>query len=100
MLMKPKNWLVWRSTNKVVQDGGGFDCKDELLERLRQGPGEAARRGVMPSDRGTLPSRWILRSIRASFPRLVDYTLSGLWYFLQGLDLQLRSPKVQMWSPD
>jgi putative transposase len=98
--MKPKNWLAWRSTNKVVQDGGVFDCKEELLERLRQGPGDEARREVMPSEKGPTPSRWILRSIRASFPRLADYTLSGVWYFLQGLDLQLRSPKVQMWSPD
>ena len=54
----------------------------------------------MPSDQGPLPSRWILRSIRASIPRLASYTLSGIWYFLQGLGLQLRSPKVQMWSPD
>jgi hypothetical protein len=84
----------------VVQDGGGFDCKDELLERLRQGPSEEARREVMPSDQSPLPSRWILRSIRASIPRLASYTLSGVWYFLQGLGLQLRSPKVQMWSPD
>jgi len=84
----------------VVQDGGGFDCKDELLERLRQGPREEARREVMPSGKGPLPSRWILRSIRASFPKLADYTLSGVWYFMQGLGLQLRSPKVQMWSPD
>lgn len=82
------------------QDGGGFDCKDELLERLRQGPGEEACREVMPSDQGPLPSRWILRSIRASIPRLAGYTLSGVWYFLQGLGLQLQSPKVQMWSPD
>lgn len=84
----------------MVQDGGGFDCQDELLERLRQGPGAAARREVMPSDQGPLPSRWILRSIRASIPRLASYTLSGVWYFLHGLGLQLRSPKVQMWSPD
>ena len=84
----------------MVQDGGGFDCKDELLEHLRQGPGEEARREVMPNDKGPFPSRWILRSIRASFPRLANYSLSGIWYFLQGLDLQLRSPKVQMWSPD
>ena len=84
----------------MVPGGGGFDCKEELLERLRQGPSEEARREVMPSDKGPLPSRWILRSIRASIPRLASYTLSGVWYFLQGLDLQLRSPKVQMWSPD
>jgi hypothetical protein len=76
--MKPKNLLGWRSTNKVVQDGGGFDCKDELLEHLRQGPGEEAHREVIPSDKGPLPSRWILRSIQASFPRLADYTLSGM----------------------
>ena len=79
MLMKPKNWLVWRNTNKVDPDGGGFDCKDELLEGLRQGPSEEARREVMPSDTGPLASRWILRSIRASFPRLADYTLTRLY---------------------
>lgn len=84
----------------MVPGGGVFDCKEELLERLRQGPSEEARCEVMPSDKGPLPSRWILRSIRASIPRLASYSLSGVWYFLRGLGLQLRSPKVQMWSPD
>jgi putative transposase len=98
--MKPNGWRVWRNISKVAQDGGVFDCKDELLELLRQGPGEEARREVMPGEKGPLPSRWSLRSIRVSYPKLLGYSLSGIWYFLQGLGLQLRSSKVQMWSPD
>lgn len=77
-----------------------FDRKDELLDRLRQGPGEEARQEVMPTDTGPLPSRWTLRTIRASIEWLADYSLSGVSRVLAQHDLRLRSGRVQLFSPD
>jgi transposase len=70
------------------------------VEGLQQGPGEAARAEVMPGADGPLPSRWTLRTIRASFDWLQDYTLSGVWYLLRSYDLTLRSARMRQWSPD
>lgn len=77
-----------------------FDRRDELLDRLRQGPGEAARQEIMPSDTGPVPSRWTLRTIRVSFEWLADYTLSGVSRVLARHGLTLRSGRVQLFSPD
>jgi transposase len=71
-----------------------------VVERLQQGPGEEARAEVMPGAAGPLPSRWTLRTVRASFDWLRDYTLSGVWYLLQGYDLKLRAARMRQWSPD
>ena len=71
-----------------------------MIERLRQGPGEEARQEVALTPQGPPPSRWTLRTIRATFPWLRDYTLSGVWYVLKRYDLQLRSGRVQLFSPD
>jgi len=49
---------------------------------------------------GVPPSRWQLRTIRASIPSLADYTLSGIWRLLQRSNLPLRSARVQLYSPD
>ena len=38
--------------------------QEELLETLRAGPGEAARREVAVAKIGPAPSRWTLRTIR------------------------------------
>ncbi len=83
-------------------DGGVFDQPDKLLDRLRQGPGEEARREVapQPDQSGPVPSRWSLRTIRASVPALRDYCLSGVWRVLQRCECRLRSPKVRLFSPD
>lgn len=54
----------------------------------------------MPSQRGPAPSRWTLRTIRASFAELADYDLSGVWRLLDRLGLSLRSALVQQYSPD
>lgn len=39
-------------------------------------------------------------TIRATFDWLADYTLSGVWRFLQRRGLRLRSARVQQYSPD
>ena len=53
--------------------------KEDLLETLRAGPGEAARQEVAVGENGPAPSRWTLRTIRASVEWLTEYTLSGVW---------------------
>jgi hypothetical protein len=72
---------------------------DELQERLRQGPGEQARQATGRSE-GPDPCRWTLEGIRATFDRFTDYSLSGLWRYLQRHGLRLRSARVQQFSPD
>jgi hypothetical protein len=82
--------------------GGVFDQPDNLLDRLRQGPGEQARREIAPEPQvpGPVPRRWTLRTIRVSVPALRDYSLSGVWRGEQRCDCRLRSPKVRLFSPD
>lgn len=77
-----------------------FDQTDELLERLRHAPGEEARQELAPTAHGPAPSRWTLRGVRATFPWLKDYTLSGVWRLLQRQDLRIRSARVRQHSPD
>jgi transposase len=84
----------------ITVAGGTFEQREELLERLRQGPGEVARQVVMPGTNAPAPNRWTLRTIRASVDWLRDYTLSGVWYWLKRNGIQLRSARVQQWSPD
>ena len=87
-------------TSTVVHAGGDFDRRDELIERLRQGPGEEAQREVMVTNDGPLPTRWTLRTIRVTFPWLQEYTLSGVWRVLDRYGLSLRLGRVQRFSPD
>jgi hypothetical protein len=82
----------------VATTGGVFDPAG-VAERLQQAPGEEARTELGLPE-GVPPSRWQLRTIRASIPSLADYTLSGIWRFLQRSRLCLRSAKVQLFSPD
>jgi hypothetical protein len=67
---------------------------------LQQGPGEEARPQATATAAGPPPSRWTLETIRATFDWLSNYTLSGVWRYLQRLDLRLRSARVQQFSPD
>jgi hypothetical protein len=76
------------------------DLKQQLQERLHQGPGEEARQQAAATPQGPPPSRWTLDTIRATFDWLRDYSLSGVWRQLQRLDLRLRSARVQQFSPD
>lgn len=70
-----------------------------MAERLQQAPGEEARQELGLPE-GVSPCRWQLRTIQASVPALADYTLSGIWRFLQRSHLRLRSARVQLYSPD
>ena len=74
--------------------------KQELKERLRQAPGESARQEAMPTENGPVPSRWILRTIRASMDWLGADTLSGVHRVLSRCGLRIRYGRVQMYSPD
>jgi hypothetical protein len=81
--------------------GGHFEEREkreaELRETLRAGPGEAARQEVAGGASGPAPSRWTLRTIRASVDWLTAYTLSGVWWVLQAGGLGLygaRAPRA------
>ncbi len=79
--------------------GGIFDRQKEVQERLQQAPGEEARQELgLPPE--VMPSRWSLRTIRASFDWMADYTLSGVWRILERDRCQLRSSRVKHYSPD
>jgi hypothetical protein len=76
------------------------DWRDELLAQLRHGPGEEARQEMAVTPTTPVPSRWTLRTIRATFCWLQDYSLSGVWRLLRRCKLKLRSAQVQQYSPD
>src|SRR5215510_10224525 len=104
MSMKRKVSQASSLTNTGETAGGYFEeveaVKEELLETLRAGPGEAARREVRVSKRGPAPSRWTLRTIRASVDWLTEYTGSGVWRVLQRCGLGLHSSCARLFSPD
>ncbi len=77
-----------------------FDRRDELIERLQHAPGEEARQELAPTPDGPAPSRWTLRGIRATFPWLHNYTLSGVWRLLHRHGLHIRASQVRQHSPD
>jgi transposase len=86
--------------NTAASIGCVFDRRDELLERLQHAPGEEARQELAPTADGPAPSRWTLRGIRATFPWLKHYTLSGVWRLLRRHKLHIRSAQVRQHSPD
>jgi transposase len=102
--MRRKEWPGWWPTNKVGIAGGYFAevaaVQEELLETLRAGPGEAARREVAVRASGPAPSRWTLQTIRASVDWLTDYTVSGVWRVLQRCGLGLHTACARLFSPD
>jgi len=102
--MKRRELQASSLTNRVGIVGGDFAeveaVQEELLETLRAGPGDAARREVAVGARGPAPSRWTLRTIRASVDWLMDYTLSGVWRMLQSCGLGLHTSCARMFSPD
>ena len=71
-----------------------------VSEPLRAGPGVAAQRAQAPMAGGPPPSRWTLRTIRATLPELAGYSLSGVWRVLRRLGLGVRTARVQQFSPD
>ena len=102
--MQRKEWLASSPINTGGTVGGYFAeveaVQEELLETLRAGPGEAARREVAVGASGPAPSRWTLRTIRASVDWLTDYTLSGVWRLLQSCGLALHTACARLFSPD
>ena len=102
--MKRKASQASLLTNRVGTAGGYFAeveaVQEELLETLRAGPGEAARREMAVGASGPAPSRWSLRTIRASVEWLTNYTLSGVWRVLQSCGLELHSSCARLFSPD
>jgi transposase len=102
--MKRKVWPGFSLTNKVGIAGGDFmeveAVREELVEILHAGPGDAARREVAVAKSGPAPSRWTLRTMRASVDWLTDYTLSGVWRVLQGCALGLHNSCARLFSPD
>jgi transposase len=88
-----------------VETAGGYFAeveavREELLEILHAGPSEAARREVAVTTCGPAPSRWTLRTIRASVAWLTAYTLSGVWRVLQTCGLGLHPSCARLFSPD
>src|SRR5678815_3546433 len=102
--MKRKAWPDSWPTNTVETVGGCFEevetVRAELLEILRAGPGEAARREVAVAQNGPTPSRWTLRTIRASVDWLTEYTVSGVWRVLHTYGLGLHTSCARLFSPD
>src|SRR6187431_2239892 len=84
----------------VASIGWGFDHSDELITRLQHAPGEQARQELAATPDGPTPSRWTLRGIRATFPWLKNYTLSGVWRLLHRHGLHIRAARVRQPSPD
>ena len=74
--------------------------REDLLGILHAGPSEAARREVAVTTCGPAPSRWTLRTIRASVDWLTEYTVSGVWRVLQTCGLGLHPSWARLFSPD
>src|SRR5215470_17573068 len=104
MGMKRKAWSASWLTNRVGIMGGYCEAveavREELVEILHAGPGEAARRAVAVTKDGPVPSRWTLRTSRASVEWLTDYTRSGGWRLLQSCGLGLHNSCARLFSPD
>src|SRR5215471_7412126 len=102
--MKRMASWAWSPTNRVGTAGGYFAeveaVREELVEILHAGPGEAARREVAVTRSSPAPSRWTLRTIRASVDWLTEYTVSGVWRVLQAWGLRLHSSCARLFSPD
>ena len=69
--------------------------KAELIECLRQSPGEVASKSALVDVGASAPSRWTLRRLRGGLPWLESYTLSGVWRVLSRCGLRIRSGRVQ-----
>lgn len=81
---------------------GGFfeERKQEVQARLQYPPDRTVMAAVEPPEIQVPPSRWSLKRVRAAFPWLQGYTLSGVWRLLQRLKLRLRQGQPQQYSPD
>src|SRR5260370_3850582 len=82
--------------------GGVFDREQEeaIVQRLHQPPGEEARQEAGATARRLPPSRWTLRTIRASVPVVATSSLSGVWRVLHRARLGLRRARLPLDRPD
>jgi hypothetical protein len=83
--------------------GGHFEERgrlaEELRERLREGPGQAARQEMAVGESSPEPCRWTVRTLRVSVDWLSEYTVSGVWRMLQTCGLTLRAACARLFSP-
>ncbi len=102
--MKRRERRASSPTSRVGIAGGDFEeidaVREELVELLHARPGDAARREVAVGASGPAPSRWTLRTIRASVDWLTDDTVSGVWRVLQTCGLGLHTSVARLFSPD
>lgn len=90
-----------RGVKEDLATANPFAEREEVLQRLRHGPGNEARQEAAPTPAGPPPSCWTLRTIRATFEEVRNYTLSGVWRWLhRRVGVKLRSGQVQQFSPD
>jgi len=98
--MKKADWKGYRAGGRAAIAAGLFAEREAVGQRLQQGPGPEAQAETAAPNAGP-PSRWTLRTIRATFPSLQEYTLSGVWRWLhKRIGVRLRSAAVQQYSPD
>jgi DDE superfamily endonuclease len=69
-------------------------------ERLHQPPGAEARQELGLAPPSPPPSRWSVRTIRASVDALADSRRSGVWRLLQRLHVHRRPLRAHRYSPD
>src|SRR5260370_23213703 len=94
--IRPKGWLAWRGTDMAAIVGAGFDQEartsreQAVAERLRQPPGAEAREELGLAGTSPPPSRWSVRTARASVAPPAASSLRGGWRLLQRLHLRRR----------
>jgi hypothetical protein len=71
-----------------------------VVERLHQPPGMEARQEVGATPQSPPPTRWSIRTLRASVAAITDYSLSGVWRLLQRLLVRRRPLRDHLYSPD
>ena len=74
--------------------------REQLVETLHAGPGEAAREEVAVGASGPVPCRWTLRTLRVSVDWLTEYTVSGVWRVLHACGLGMQTACARLFSPD
>ncbi len=99
--MKKMDWKGWRTGGMAAIAAGPFAEQEQGVQRLQQGPGPEAQQASAVTAASPAPSRWTLRTIRATFAAFHEYTLSGVWRWLhERVGVRLRSAVVQQYSPD
>jgi len=101
--MRARAWQHSWSTNTEGIGGGPFAeraaLREEVLETLPAGPGEAARQEVAVAESGPAPSRWTWRTLRRSVEWLTEYPVSGVWRVLHACGLGGHASCARLFSP-